>query len=191
MLDIGGSTAYWRSVEPELRALHCRVTLLNLSETDALSGEYAPDLFSFIAGDARKIPCADRAFDIVHSNSVIEHVGTWQDMAAMAAEVRRLADVYFVQVPYFWFPYETHFQAPFIHWLPPQLQTRLFMRFNLGDAPRPTVGGAMLKAQYTNLLDRLQFQALFPDADIVAERFYGLTKSLIALRENPPGRARG
>ena len=185
ILDIGGSASYWLSVEPELRALNCRIALLNLSEKDAMIGPNASGIFSFITGDARKIPCEDNAFDLVHSNSVIEHVGTWRDMAAMAAEVRRLAKSYYVQVPYFWFPYETHYEALFVHWLPPQLQARLFMRFKFGGTPRATVGGAMEKAQYTNLLDRFQFQALFPDAAIVSERFCGLTKSLIALRRGP------
>ena len=36
--------------------------------------------------------------------------------------------------------------------------------------------------QDANLLDRSQMRALFPDADIRAERAFGLIKSLIAIR---------
>ncbi len=185
ILDVGGATSYWQGVIGELESLNCAIMLLNKSEQEAGFDLHSRPMFSFVQGDAREIPFPDGAFNLVHSNSVIEHVGTWQDMAMFAREVRRVGKSYFIQVPYFWFPFEPHFHAPFIHWLPQQLQLRLFMRFKLGDAPRRTVDAAMQKVQYTNLLDRSQLQALFPDAAIVRERFWGLTKSLVAIRTVP------
>jgi ubiquinone/menaquinone biosynthesis C-methylase UbiE len=183
ILDIGGSANYWLPVLSDLQAMKCQILLLNRSAKEAGLESNSAEIFSFVVGDARSTGFADNSFDLVHSNSVIEHVGSWHDMEMMATEVRRLAPDYFVQVPYYWFPFETHYKALFVHWLPQQLQARLFMRFGFGGTPRKTVSGAMIKVQQTSLLDLLQFRALFPDARIARERFCGLTKSLIAIRD--------
>lgn len=182
ILDLGGTAAYWKPLADELRDLDAEVRVVNFDTRELDASDGFGGRLTFATGDARALSFPDRSFDLVHSNSVIEHVGTWPDMEAMAKEVRRLAPGYFVQVPYFWFPYEVHYRAPFVHWLPDQLQARLFMRFRLGDSRYATVAGAMRKAQYTRVLDAFQFRALFPDGQIARERFAGLTKSLIAVR---------
>ena len=52
----------------------------------------------------------------------------------MAAEVRRLAPVYWVQTPNFWFPMEPHFLTPAWHWLPVDLRVAMLRRRALGLA---------------------------------------------------------
>jgi hypothetical protein len=47
---------------------------------------------------------------------------------------------------------------------------------------RPDVAAATKAVQSALLLDKQQMQFLFPDAQIIAERFLGLTKSLVAIR---------
>src|SRR3546814_10323990 len=67
-----------------------------------------------------------RSFDIAHSNSVIEHVITWDNMKNFARETRRVAAWHYVQTPYFWFPVDPHFyKLPFYHWLPRPLRAKL------------------------------------------------------------------
>jgi hypothetical protein len=46
----------------------------------------------------------------------------------------------------------------------------------------PSVSEAMSSVQSVILLDRRQYAALFPDAQIRREKFCGFTKSLIAVR---------
>ncbi|MGX1096946.1 class I SAM-dependent methyltransferase [Amorphus sp. MBR-141] len=179
VLDIGGTAGYWDAFGADLPWERLSVTLTNLTAQDTQGSPVRS-----VVGDARSMPeFADGSFHIVHSNSVIEHVGRWRDMKAMAGEVRRLARAYFVQTPYFWFPIEPHARTPFVQFLPEPLRYRLFMTRRNGFYAKATdVSHAMDMIQDANLLDRSQMRALFPDADIRAERAFGLIKSLIAIR---------
>jgi hypothetical protein len=193
ILDVGGLPNYWLSYGAELDWNRIKVFLLNLPNhaerfypmLDVCFASRRPELTS-IAGDARDMKdYKDLSFDIVHSNSVIEHVGNWSDMAAMASEVRRLAPRYFIQTPYFWFPIEPHARLPVFHWMPESWRYRIVLRRKCGFmawASNTDVGTAMTAVQNATLLDRRQMQFLFPDAKIVSERFLGFTKSLIAVR---------
>lgn len=177
--DIGGTRYYWEIARDFVAARPVEVTLINPKERAASAGK-----FRHLDGDATDLSgLSDMSFDFVHSNSVIEHVGDWRRMAAMAANVRRLAPAYYVQTPNFWFPYEPHFRCLFIHWLPEQVRYRLVKRFALGfAAAKGTVGAAMERVQSARLLDAGQLAALFPDAGISAERVLGLAKSWIAIK---------
>lgn len=179
VLDLGGGVSYWMGVEELWRDRPLHVTLVNLAS------ERVPDArFTSLAGNACHLPdFEDGAFDIVHSNSVIEHVGAWADQSRMAAEVRRLAPRYFVQTPNFWFPIEPHFRTPAIHWLPRPWRRRLVMARALGFYPRAaTLDQADAILSDASLLDATEMAFLFPDARLVRERFAGLTKSLVAIR---------
>lgn len=179
VLDIGGTYSYWQGLAPLWGGQPLRFTLINLDP------EPVSDV-RFVArpGNACAMPdLADRSFDIVHSNSVIEHVGRWADMRAMAREVGRLAPRYFVQTPAFGFPVEPHFRAPFFHWVPEPWRIRLARTMPLGFYPRARdLDEAMRFVEDAALLDYRRMRELFPDAEIVKERFFGLTKSFIAIR---------
>jgi glutamate/tyrosine decarboxylase-like PLP-dependent enzyme len=104
-------------------------------------------------------------------------------MEAFAAETRRLAPAYYAQTPYFWFPVEPHFSAPFFHWRSEQSRARALMKSGHGwSAKAADMGEAMREVQDARLLDKAQFRFLFPDADYPDETVAGLVKSLIAIR---------
>ena len=104
-------------------------------------------------------------------------------MLAFAGQVRRLAPSYYVQTPYFWFPYEPHFGCPAFHWLPESTRVALLTRRAMGHYPKAdNVSVATQWAQSARLLDQQQMASLFPDAVVRREKFGGLTKSLIAIR---------
>lgn len=178
ILDVGGTVGFWGALEDVWEGRPVSVTLVNLE------AEAVPDArFESFAGDARALPFADHSFDVVHSNSVIEHVGRWKDMQAMAGEVRRLARHYFVQTPHFWFPVEPHFRFPLFHWLPEPVRVAIVRRMACGFFPRAeTLDDAMRFVEDSVLLTQTQMAALFPDALIERERVALLTKSLIAIR---------
>lgn len=180
ILDVGGTVGYWRTLESLLGSRNIRFTLVNLGGEPRDEGRFA-----IRPGNACDLAeYADDSFDIVHSNSVIEHVGRWQEMRRMAEEVRRLAPTYFLQTPNVWFPVEAHFSLPFIHWLPEQMRAAILYapkgKFVPRDAP---YDAAIEMVQRVNLLSRNQLSRLFPDARMVAERVGGLAKSWIAIRE--------
>lgn len=182
ILDVGGTSEYWRTYGDELLSPRVDVTLLNLS------ADGNDPAFRHVAGNACDMSeYADGSFDIVHSNSVIEHVGQWPAMVAMAREVRRLAPVYFVQTPSFWFPIEPHFRTAFMQYLPDPIRISMFLGKARGFSGRAEdIGEATRLSQHAILLVARQMQFLFPDARIERERVLGLTKSYIAIRESRP-----
>jgi hypothetical protein len=178
LLDIGGSKAYWQGVEDLWRDFPLHITIVNLEAPAIDDGPY-----TLRPGDACALPeYADNSFDVVHSNSVIEHVGDWARMALMAAEVRRLAPHHFVQTPYFGFPLEPHFRTLFFHWYPEIVRAQMLMSKKRGfRGPMSTLDAAMRSVQSVQLLGVRQMAELFPHSRIERERVYGLTKSIMAI----------
>ena len=180
VLDVGGTYAYWNAFGGGIDRSRVKITLLNLEQGGG-PGQEGIDHVVGNATDMRQY--GDHSFDVVHSNSVIEHVGLWDSMEAMAREIRRLAPNYFVQTPSFWFPIEAHSRTPFFHFLPEPVRVWAIMRRKLGYWEKASdVGEATRIAHSAILLHRRQMHHLFPDAEIVAEKAYGFTKSYIAVK---------
>ena len=184
ILDVGGLEAYWNIFPVEFLQEHrVKIVLLNL-EPDILPVTQ-PEIFSTSVGDGCALTFSDGSFDICHSNSVIEHVGNWRRKTAFAHEVSRVAPRYFVQTPNFWFPWEPHFEMPFFHWLPAPVQLWLAFHKSLGWTKRvTTIDAGMEVVEYASLLTYPMMARLFPDSRIIREKFGGVTKSFIAIRED-------
>jgi hypothetical protein len=181
ILDVGGLAMFWRDNCPQLPK-RCNITMLNVTET---ATEGLPNIES-VVGDARRMTMfADDSFDIVFSNSVIEHVGTLYDQMAMAKEVERVGKAYFVQTPNRYFPLEPHFLFPFWTFMPTFLRSRLLQHFNLGWIQRePNLLQSRARIEQMRLLNFTEMKGLFPNAKIVGERIGPLIKSLIAVRRS-------
>lgn len=184
LLDVGGSAAFWRMMNYQPPPA-CEIVLLN---TVAQREELPVGMRSMI-GDARDMACfADQSFEIVFSNSVIEHLGSWNDQTRMAAEVRRVGQRYFIQTPSYSFPVEPHFFLPGIQWLPRQLRVDVlyWIRPLYGLAAMRTRTELLEVVDGIRLLRAREVMQLFPDADLVVERFALLPKSFIAIRHSGP-----
>ena len=132
ILDVGGYEDFWVQMHFDLD--RHRLTILNLP--GEVSAAKSPHV-TCVEGDACDMRSMARGeFDIVFSNSVIEHVGDWKRQQAMASEVRRLSDRYFVQTPNYHFPLEPHFHFPWFQVLPVTVKTKLIQHFALGMMPR-------------------------------------------------------
>jgi 2-polyprenyl-3-methyl-5-hydroxy-6-metoxy-1,4-benzoquinol methylase len=124
---------------------------------------------------------AAQEFDVVFSNSVIEHVGSYEDQRRMAKEIKRVGKRYFVQTPNLYFPIEPHFVFPFFQFLPQSVKVWLISHFALGWYGKVTdIEKANELASEIRLLSKKEFLNLFANAKIVEEKFLGLTKSFIA-----------
>ncbi len=175
ILDIGGTQAYWKMMGLDTKD-QVFITLLNLTQDNVT----LPQATS-IVGDARSIQAEDHSFDIVFSNSVIEHVGSYQDQLQMANEVRRVGRCYFIQTPNRYFPLEPHFLFPFFQFLPISLRVLLLQNFKLGWLEKtPDVQKARGIVESIRLLSKKEFKTLFPNAPIFEEKALGLTKSFVA-----------
>jgi Methyltransferase domain len=181
LLDVGGTVDFW-----EARGWAGRddveITLLNLIvepspyENIVSTAGDAADLSEYESG----------AFDLVFSNSVIEHVGTPDRQAAMAREIARVSTAYWVQTPNYWFPMEPHYLVPAWQWLPESARVAILRRRRVGQLGRtPDPREALEVVRGTRLLSRSALARMFPDAALVPERFGGLVKSWTAVAGLP------
>ena len=170
VLDLGGTPSIWADEElPDLE-----ITILNLPEASARA-EKSRHTFQYVEGDACGVEgISDRSFDMVFSNSVIEHVGDFGRQMAFAHEVRRLGRSYWVQTPSIWFPIEAHTGMPF-WWAYPVVLQRYFINRWRKKLPAWT---DMVEA--TTVLRKSDMEKLFPDAQIMVERMFGIPKSYVA-----------
>ncbi len=175
ILDVGGHWYDWKDVP-----ISSPITFLNVVHPPGIQNS---ERFHYVTGDGRKMSFADGAFDIAYSNSVIEHVGTFEDQERFAQEVRRAGRRVFVQTPNRWFLIEPHFGALFVHFLPWGL-ARCLLRFVSFRGLFRSGDNVNLKAlaHELRLLTFSEMKDLFPDCEIYREKWFGLTKSFIAIR---------
>jgi hypothetical protein len=130
----------------------------------------------------------DFDYDIVFSNSVIEHVGSWEDQQAFAREVRRVGKKVWVQTPAMECPIEPHYLAPFMHWLPKYIQRRLIRWCSVyGLVQRPSQKEVKQMVDSIRLISKAEMNELFPDCEILIERMFCIfPKSYIAVRKGEP-----
>lgn len=178
VVDLGGTAGWWRAADTRPSS----VTLVNPK------GVRPPEAWlSLVRGDACAPPRElDRRgeFDLVFSNSLIEHVGGHFRRTQLAEVVHRLAPHHWVQTPYRYFPVEPHWMFPGFQFLPVALRVAISRRWRLGHvAPTGTdPSAATEKVLGVELLSVAELSYYFPDSEIVRERAMGVTKGIIAVR---------
>lgn len=176
ILDIGGTVAYWEQRgwvgRPDVT-----VTIINLDLTETTHKNIA--LRTGNATNLAEYP--NNSFDVVFSNSVIEHLFTAEHQMQMANEIRRVAKAYWIQTPNYWFPIEPHFLIPGWQWMPSSLRIKLLMKYRCGwKGPIPNRISAALSVNEIRLLTTREMKALFPEAKVWKEKYLLFTKSIVA-----------
>lgn len=176
VIDLGGTVETWlrAPVRPE------RVHVVNLERSNAS----CPPWITVDRADACELPAAIRAneYDLVFSNSVIEHVGGHDRRSRFADAVHALAPRHWVQTPYRYFPVEPHFLFPGLQYLPVAARARILSFWPLTHARPSDHATALRVALGVELLSRTEMRYYFPRSALTAERFGGLVKSLIAIK---------
>ncbi|WP_417671375.1 methyltransferase domain-containing protein [Roseibium sp.] len=176
ILDIGGRPDFWENIP--LRNVN-NINILNYHEDElARHTKGNTDIFSFSVGDATNLEnFSDNSVDLVHSNSVIEHVGSWSKMAAMANETKRVGNAGWIQTPAWEFPIEPHFRLPLMHWFATPVRRRLIPL--CAKYRGATIDELREHAERINLLSQREFQHLYKDCKLEIERFFAFKKSYV------------
>jgi hypothetical protein len=195
ILDVGGSPGLW--LDDATPWQDAQITILNVDPAESFvgwrsaGGHALPDRWTYVQGDGRKLPYADGQFDIVFSNSVLEHVGDWADQQAFAQEIARVGKRYWVQTPNRHFPIEPHFNFPGLQFLPLPLAGLIGRVWPFSFHKRYGYGSAAeirASLRSTRLVTRAELRRLFPNGTILRERFAGLDKSFVVFYAEEPRR---
>lgn len=174
VLDLGGTPTYWQSAPRQPSS----VTVVNLRHYDSTPA----NVKSFV-GDACSPPkeALDDTFDLVVSNSLIEHVGGHVQRQKMADVVHGAAPRHWVQTPYRYFPIEPHWIFPGLQFMPFAARVRVTKRWKLGHRHTREDDVAVASVHEVDLIGARQMRSYFPDSTIVWETFAGLRKSMTAI----------
>ena len=151
LLDVGGYPVFWTQHPP------CagEIDTLNVQSVEFDRIQFPNHNIRTLVGDGRAMSMANDSYDIVFSNSVIEHVGDWEHQLRFANEVRRIGRRLWVQTPAFECPIEPHYLAPFVHWLPISMRRLILRNFTpWGWMERPEQDTVDRTIAFTRLLTR-------------------------------------
>jgi ubiquinone/menaquinone biosynthesis C-methylase UbiE len=78
----------------------------------------------YVQGNAADLPYRSNEFDFVQSHHVIEHMPRtlWPKYIKEMGRVLKPNGVCFLSYPQFFYPIESHYKLPFLHWLPVKLR---------------------------------------------------------------------
>ena len=173
VLDLGGTAMSWfvSGLRPG------SVTIVNLSRDD---GPYEPWM-DILQADA----CAGGfgKYDLVFSNSLIEHLGGHARRQQFTTVVRESALSWWIQTPYRYFPIEPHWIFPGFQFLPFRARVMISQHWNTLHGPaRKDAEEAAAAVASVELISATEMRAYFPGSEIWFERIVGLPKSLVAVK---------
>jgi hypothetical protein len=175
VLDLGGTVTSWMRAPVRPAGVH----VVNLLPEDDGNLPW----IRTSQGDACDLqPTARGHYDLVYSNSVLEHVGGHHQRERFAETVYAMAPAHWVQAPYRYFPVEPHWLFPGFQFLPPAARALVAMHWPLAARRPKDRVSALQSALGIELPTKSEMSLYFPGSEIRVERMLGLPKSLIAVR---------
>ena len=172
ILDVGGKINFW-----ENRGLggnlNYKITIINIEKEKS---NYSN--INCLIGDATNLnQFNNKSFDIVHSNSVIEHLYNFNNQSKMASEIIRVGKKHIVQTPNKYFFLEPHYLLPFFHFIPDKLKYLILTKTKLSRLKTWDKNFAKQYIKEIRLLSLKEMKLLFPNSKIYFEKFLGMNKS--------------
>ena len=172
ILDVGGKINFW-----ENRNLagnnDYKITVLNIEKEKS---NYSN--INCLIGDATNLnQFKNKSFDIVHSNSVIEHLYNFENQKKMASEIMRVGQKYIVQTPNKYFFIEPHYLLPFFNIVPEKIKYLILTKTKLSRLKKWDKNFAKQYIKEIRLLSEKEMKTLFPKSKIYFEKFLGMNKS--------------
>lgn len=175
ILDVGGTDYFWKE-SSILNLPQVEITLLNLHLEES-----SHPAVKAVTGDATNMSqFGDGSFDLVFSNSVIEHLYDFVNQERMAKEIQRVGKKYFIQTPNKFFPVEAHYALPFAQYMPKSWVYFLLTKTNLSRLQKWDQKDARQYLDEIRLLSDQEMKKLFPKAKLYREKVLGLVKSFAA-----------
>lgn len=96
----------------------------------------APSTVARVQGDGLRLPYGDASFDVVVCAQVYEHVADAGRLVAEIGRVLKPGGACFFSGPNRLWPYEYHYRAWFVHWLPDAWRDRVLAWLGRSQLPR-------------------------------------------------------
>ena len=120
----------------------------------------------------------NNSFDIVHSNAVIEHVGSPKNQLLFIKECIRISKKYvFIQTPNRFYPLDFHTILPLIHWLPKNIHRKILKIIGLNFYSLEKNLNLLTRRDLINLCEELNIK----NYKIIKYRLFFMTSNLILL----------
>jgi hypothetical protein len=173
VLDLGGYAVSWT-------VLGLRPGNLTVVNLDRDKGPHEPWM-DIVQADA----CAGGfgKYDLVFSNSLMEHLGGHARREQFANVVQESAPSWWIQTPYRYFPIEPHWVFPCFQFLPFRMRVMVCQHWNTLNMPAckdPDQAADIVAS--IELISATEMHTYFPTSEVWFERVAGIPKSLVAIK---------
>lgn len=172
ILDLGGKINFWENREIAGNN-DFKLTILNLEKETT---NYSNILT--IKGNISELNMFKKnSFDVVFSNSVIEHLYNFENQKKMANEILRIGRYHIIQTPNKYFLVEPHYVFPFFQFFPKKLQFEILTKTKLCRLKKWDKQFARQYIDEIRLMSSKELKEIFPESKIYFEKILWMTKS--------------